>query len=730
MDFLASILLKIKRLALPNDCEVCRKITTAFKSSGRAYYYETLGSTIDLLASACKEHVPLVRYFVEKCELDGLRYSTIIGVTRAQQSTSICLFVEPPTEDDPVDRRCSMLLEVMQKAGFKRSKYGFGKTLDPEWIESQRFSEWYGRCKAHHRLTCSSPPYLALLPTPDPQYFVDTVDKCLVPAKSGVPYVALSYVCGQGDWLKTTVENVDVLQKPGELVSGRHEDLPKTVYDALNLLSILGERYLWVESLCAVDKPLPPAQRQFRTTSIFAHAELVIVAADDLNEEHGLRGIKELPEALPRKLTQSIIPFGDEELLARNFQGDNNILKKSKYINMGSTFEEYMYARRRLVFQRNSAVYECRKSTAFEELDRVREDASWDCRYIEFMFENGFPSLTVYLNLVNLINTREFALPNDVLSTFAGTLSILRQPMPGGFLHGLPEMFFDVALLWHPEKEVTRRRSVVGYAAPPSWSWAAWHGPLDCWSWASGSDFSASSRGLIAKSKTRTVPITTWHAGGVTEGERRVIDVQWAAWRERYRDEKGPLPPGWSRKKRDPESRRDAFDGHTAYGFDKYLYRHMSNPYEYYFPVPLTDPNPPEKPFPDARYLFGRVPTTTFRARLVDDDATLCLSLVNAQGQWAGGLRLHNLLDKPPIGDELEMVAISKGDLPNKGHHPLTYLERFEEPLRVVEGERYEFYNVLWVKWINGIAYRNGLGRVFKAAWDCQQPEEIDLILG
>jgi len=62
-------------------------------------------------------------------------------------------------------------------------------------------------------------------------------------ANPGFPYIALSYVCDR-DWLKSTLENVDILQKPGELVSGRHVDLPKTVYDAVNLLSILGERYL------------------------------------------------------------------------------------------------------------------------------------------------------------------------------------------------------------------------------------------------------------------------------------------------------------------------------------------------------------------------------------------------------------------------------------------------------------------------------------------------------
>jgi len=40
------------------------------------------------------------------------------------------------------------------------------------------------------------------------------------------------------------------------------------------------------------------------------------------------------------------------------------------------------------------------------------------------------------------------------------------------------------------------------------------------------------------------------------------------------------------------------------------------------------------------------------------------------------------------------------------------------------------FYNVLWVEWENGIAYRKALGRVFKDAWEKQDLEEIEIALG
>lgn len=42
----------------------------------------------------------------------------------------------------------------------------------------------------------------------------------------------------------------------------------------------------------------------------------------------------------------------------------------------------------------------------------------------------------------------------------------------------------------------------------------------------------------------------------------------------------------------------------------------------------------------------------------------------------------------------------------------------------------YRILLVLWIEWIDGIAYRKGLGRVLKEAWDREATEEIDLILG
>ncbi|KAI0019651.1 heterokaryon incompatibility protein-domain-containing protein [Xylariomycetidae sp. FL0641] len=46
------------------------------------------------------------------------------------------------------------------------------------------------------------------------------------------------------------------------------------------------------------------------------------------------------------------------------------------------------------------------------------------------------------------------------------------------------------------------------------------------------------------------------------------------------------------------------------------------------------------------------------------------------------------------------------------------------------EGETYEFYNVLWVEWRGGVAYRRACGRVPKHIWELNASSPEDIILG
>jgi hypothetical protein len=117
------------------------------------------------------------------------------------------------------------------------------------------------------------------------------------------------------------------------------------------------------------------------------------------------------------------------------------------------------------------------------------------------------------------------------------------------------------------------------------------------------------------------------------------------------------------------------------------------------------------------------------------------VALKDPAGSWAGVLRLHKsysslftfFLDSDAEGQPCELIAISRGVASN-GKDESYFLDEWTAPERPTGFTRYEssyeFYNVLWIEWKGGIAYRKALGRVIKETWDRQALEWIDITLG
>jgi hypothetical protein len=82
---------------------------------------------------------------------------------------------------------------------------------------------------------------------------VDTIEERLVVGQPSLTlrYVALSYVWGGVAMPKTTMGNIEELQKIGGLDTQNFK-LPQTVRDAMTVVTSLGERYLWVDTLCII----------------------------------------------------------------------------------------------------------------------------------------------------------------------------------------------------------------------------------------------------------------------------------------------------------------------------------------------------------------------------------------------------------------------------------------------------------------------------------------------
>ena len=390
---------------------------------------------------------------------------------------------------------------------------------------------------------------------------------------------------------------------------------------------------------------------------------------------------------------------------------------------------------------------------------------------------SAWPDVQQYISLVHDYAQRKLTYGDDALHAITSLLSVMSTSFMGGFISGLPEMFFDETLLWQPAQPMQKRRS-SGRLDIPSWSWAGWEGEIMTIDWKHhfrhlyatndrliGSAVRRYPSGREAKLPGTNVapvlpvyPKVTWFYGQSLL-DRFPISISghtYIRYLSRHLTKKSlPLPPGWSY----------GFDpsGLSCYRFNNQEGTGSS------FPLPISANQASHTA--SARYLFGR----TTRAYLRSAKRTssrmlfqhrryqLIIQLQDTNGYCIGELNLNlaqTNFQQPKEQTQFELVVISAGEicgqvrgLKKAAHNEASDLHRillpdgfgwgevdFDFPLgndfHLSEDffkfvpERIGLYHVLWIEWEDGIAYRKGLGRVLKKAWDQMETEEIDLVLG
>ena len=138
-------------------------------------------------------------------------------------------------------------------------------------------------------------------------------------------------------------------QRPGSIdVSFSKLKFGKTIEDALRLVSLLGERYLWVDCLCIVQDDLDTKQDFLNAMgSKYSNAYFTIVAADGHHADHGLRGLGHGSQA--RSVSCDIVRFpSGTDIIAhrpRTWYAEDSPWKLRAW-----TFQEALFSRRILIF--------------------------------------------------------------------------------------------------------------------------------------------------------------------------------------------------------------------------------------------------------------------------------------------------------------------------------------------------------------------------------------------
>jgi Heterokaryon incompatibility protein (HET) len=365
-------------------------------------------------------------------------------------------------------------------------------------IDLDLIKSWIRVCEEEHNSTqlLSNEIHSSLLPTEPPDVhspsalitescqpaklnetsfhltIIDVREECLVDVLPEVRYVALSYIWGGPQTFQNVLKTRQSLYLPHG-VSLINDAIPYTIRDAMRLVALLGEEYLWVDSLCICQDDMDDKMGQIGNMgNIYSQAMLTIVAAYGESAQAGLPGVRPFSRNIIQhtELVQNI-------LLANEILHLDEELLQSYWNTRGWTYQEKELSKRCLIFGGNQVYFQCNRKE-FKEDSGFRDVAYAKSRALRIRGETQ-PIWNSYRRAVVSFTKRTFSFETDVVHAFQGVASLFQPAFKGDFLFGLPETALDAALLWQPYSPTHRRiDNKTGSPLFPSWSWAGWVGKI------------------------------------------------------------------------------------------------------------------------------------------------------------------------------------------------------------------------------------------------------------
>ncbi|KAK8010010.1 hypothetical protein PG990_008975 [Apiospora arundinis] len=320
-------------------------------------------------------------------------------------------------------------------------------------------------------------------------------------------YAALSYVWGASgkEALNLYSHNIKDLSErvpPGKVA--------RTILDAIKVTRALGLRYLWVDSLCIIQKPragdgnsdahqsqADQLKQLEQMGSIYGHASVVIAATDGEDAQAGLAGVTQPRN--PRQIAREV-KSGVNVLLP--IQYDKSY---GKWDTRAWTLQEKLLSKRMLVFGSDHVAFHCRHGVLREDMpavharngpppmSRLSMPLIHGASRVKKTWNGGTtllrsPFFNEYAKLMEQYTSRERSHSEDILKAVSGLLKVLgdmrsldskgvKTPKAGSeglTLYGLPEDLLDLALLWQPPAVMGTRLTKRKQEDFPSWSWAGW----------------------------------------------------------------------------------------------------------------------------------------------------------------------------------------------------------------------------------------------------------------
>jgi len=383
-----------------------------------------------------------------------------------------------------------------------------GRALNPERVDITLARKWLRICEIEHGDFCEVPAFdpgeTSADPFPEQLFVVDVREMCLRELPQEARYIALSYCWPQNstDTFMTTASSVSELLIPGALNSIL-KNLPPVVCDTIRCVDELGETYLWVDALCIIQDVEEHRRRQIQQMDRIYSAAFATIICAPPDSSLGLAGYDGLPGY---RSGSRISPQDIEEVqglaLSTTFLSVDLAIMQSRWSERAWTFQEHRLSKRKLFFTEMQLYFQCscnvycedavgegsmpfpavypgrslsNTSATYADREKVRlQDITWISRS---PYESPVERMNRYSSLLDQYSPRQMSNPGDIIFAFQGILSLLQRVMKTDFWAGLPEAYFDEALLWIETGPHIRRSISEGNSTTtpfPSWSWAGW----------------------------------------------------------------------------------------------------------------------------------------------------------------------------------------------------------------------------------------------------------------
>lgn len=236
---------------------------------------------------------------------------------------------------------CPGLISLGTRLSFVRaedvSDFGQGRRIHSQQIDTELLAAWLRRCQQEHGSHCESGSRSFVDTTSStsklPSRLIDVRRRCIVEVESPTPYVTLSYVWGKVETLRSLKQNKNLLSKPFVLDSLKAE-IPRTILDAMELVTRLGFPYLWVDALCIVQDDDKESAREIQHMDrIYQNSLFTIIAAHGVDANAGLPGVR--PKS--RQIHQIFEQLGASTSLVALYELDD-LLTTSAYSTRGWTY--------------------------------------------------------------------------------------------------------------------------------------------------------------------------------------------------------------------------------------------------------------------------------------------------------------------------------------------------------------------------------------------------------